>query len=158
MLDSLIEIAKILSGVSVAIMSMSVVTYALAVPRLQSALAADLKSRKEGKTKLEKRMKEESLSLEEVDKQLRQIEADQKELQKIVHRLSWGKVVVMPVILATLALCVVWLPIAFSDQLYLGIFLLFTMSVLLVGAFYHLLGSLRLIEETATRPGLSIEG
>jgi len=40
----------------------------------------------------------------------------------------------------------------------LGVVLLFIVSVLLVTAFYHLLGSLRLIEETATRPGLSIEG
>lgn len=157
-MESLVEVAKILAGVSVAVMSMSVVTYALAVPRLQSALSADLKSRKESKTKLEKRMKEESLSLEEVDKQLKQIEAEQKELQKIVRRLSWGKVVVMPVVLATLALCVVWVPITFSDQTGIGVALLFIMSVLLVAAFSHLLGSLRLIERTATRPGLSIEG
>src|SRR5712692_887305 len=97
-------------------MSMSVVTYALAVPRLQSALSADIKSRRESKTKLEKRMKEEALGLEEVENQLRAIEAQQKELQKIVRRMSWKKVVVMPVILATVALCVVWVPIAFSDQ------------------------------------------
>ena len=88
----------------------------------------------------------------------RQAEAEQKEMQKIVRRLSWKEVVVTPVILATFALCVVWVPIAFPDQGSLGVVLLFIVSVLLVTAFYHLLGSLRLIEETATRPGLSIEG
>jgi len=156
--ESLVEIAKILGEISVAIMSMSVVAYALAVPRLQSALSADILSRKESKARLEKRMKEEDISLDEVETQLKSIEADQKKIQEVVHRLSWRKVVVVPVILAAIALCIVWIPIAFSDQINLDISLLIIVALFLVVAFYHLLGSLRLIEETATRPGLSIEG
>jgi len=48
-MNSLAEVAKLIGGLSIAIMSMSVVTYALAVPRLQTALSNTIKSTRESR-------------------------------------------------------------------------------------------------------------
>lgn len=156
MTNGLVEIAKLVGTLSVATMSMSVVTYALAVPRLQAALSAGIKANRESKGKLERRIKEEAVTLREIEDQLKAIENDQKEMHKVVARLSWNKVVVVPAILASLALGFVAVLIEFSSVYDLAI--LVASVALVFGAFFHLLRSLRLIEQTAVRPGLSVEG
>jgi len=137
-------------------MSMSVVTYALAVPRLQAALSASIKSNRDSKASLERRMKEEPVTLREIEDQLKAIENEQNEMRKVVARLSWNRVVVIPVILASLALVFVAVLVGFSSA-YSFLFLIMSVALLGVG-FLHLLQSLQLIEKTAVRPGLSVEG
>ena len=79
MTDGLVDIAKMVGTISVAIMSISVVTYALAVPRLQTALSLSLKTIQESKAELEKRIKAENLALAEIEGQLKNIGDEQKE-------------------------------------------------------------------------------
>ncbi len=100
-------------------------------------------------------MKEQPVTLAEIEDQLKVIEKDQKEMNKVVARLSWNRVVLVPVVLASLALGLVAILIESSGAYDLP---LLTISVaLLFGAFSHLLRSLRLIEQTAVRPELSFE-
>jgi len=150
--NGIVEVAKLIGGLSVAIISMSVVAYALAVPRLQVALSASIKSNRDSKAKLEKKMREQPVTLGEIEEQLKAIENDQKGMRKVVARLSWNRVVVVPAILASLALGLVAFLIGFSSMY--DLLLLVASVALLFGAFFHLLRSLRLIEQTA----VSIEG
>lgn len=150
------EIAKILAGLSVAIMSMSVVTYALAVPRLQTALSASIKVSREQRTKLERRMKEEPLTLKEIEDQLRAIDSYEKEIGGVVGRLSWNRVVVVPVSASVITLGLLIHLIQFPNPY--DWLILFASIVFLLFGLLHLLFSLRLIERTAVRPELTVEG
>jgi len=153
--DGLIEIAKLLGAMSIAVMSMSVVTYALAVPRLQAALSASLKQNREDRAKLKRRIDEKSVTLEEIEDQLKVIEREQNEMRRVLTRLSWNRVVVVPAGLASLGLGFVATMIAFSSAY--DFTLLVISMVLLSLAFLHLLQSLSLIEQAAVRPGVSVE-
>jgi len=135
---------------------MSVVTYALAVPRLQTALSIMIKSNRDGKEKLEKRMKEQTVTLREIEDQLKALEKEQNEMQEVVARLSWNKVVLVPATLVSIVLVLIAILITFSSVY--DVVLLALSVALLFAAFFHLLRSLRLIERTAVRPGLSVEG
>jgi hypothetical protein len=153
-----LEIAKLIGGLSVAIMSMSVVTYALAVPRLQTALTVGMKRTREDKEKLEKQFKEQKLTVDQIGDQLKAIENQQAESKKVVDRLSWSKVVVIPSFLSGISFVLVGLvagsPLGWSTDPVL----LAGAALLLLGAFVHLLSSLKAIEQTAIRPEMSLEG
>jgi acyl-CoA synthetase (AMP-forming)/AMP-acid ligase II len=150
------DIARLAGTVSVAIMSISVVTYALAVPRLQTALSLSLRTIKESKAKLERRMKEEQLTLQEIEDQLKAIGEEQREMNKVVVRLSWSRVVFVPVVLAFFAIGIVAVLLVYPS--FYPLPLLIVSTALVLGAFAHLLDSLRLIEQTTVRPELSVEG
>jgi hypothetical protein len=154
--DGLVDIAKMVGTISVAIMSISVVTYALAVPRLQTALSLSLKTIQGSKAELEKRIQEESLALTEIEGQLKNIADEQKEMNKVVTRLSWSRVVFVPVIMAFLAIGVTAILLEYPDLYPLP--LLLVSIALVLGTFTHLLGSLRLIEQTTVRPEISVGG
>jgi len=154
-----VEIAKLLGGLSVAIMSMSVVTYALAIPRLQTALSLGIKRNHEKRDLLTKRIKDESLSIDQIADQLKASENEQNEIKRVVKRLSWNRVVAIPVTLASVALGLGGYLIGFSGLTGVYELALFGATVaFLSGAFLHLLLSLRLVEQTAIRPGLGFEG
>jgi hypothetical protein len=155
-LTDLAEIAKLVGTLSIAIVSISVATYALAVPRLQTALSASIKQSRDSKAKLEARMKDASVTLDELEDQLKSIENEQTEIRRVISRLSWSRVVLMPTSLSLVALAldaVLMLLSSMYDSLLLAISI-----ALVVGGLFHLLLSLRLIEQTAVRPGLSVEG
>lgn len=158
MTSDFLEIAKLIGGLSVAIMSMSVVTYALAVPRLQTALTVGMKRTREDKEKLEKQFKEQKLTVDQIGDQLKAIENQQAESKKVVDRLSWSKVVVIPSFLSGISFVLVGLvagsPLGWSTDPVL----LAGAALLLLGAFVHLLSSLKAIEQTAIRPEMSLEG
>jgi hypothetical protein len=156
--DSMIEIAKLLGTLSVAVMSMSVVTYALAVPRLQTALSLGIKRSKDEKDKLTKRIKEENLTIDQIDDQLKALKKELGEIEGIVRRLSWSKVVVIPSVLSAIALGLGATTIGFAAlaEVQELIVLLVAAGFLLVG-FVHLLMSLRMIEQTAIRPEMRLE-
>jgi hypothetical protein len=150
--NDLVDIARMVGTVSVAIMSISIVTYALAVPRLQTALSLNLKTIEESKANLERRMNEAKVTLREIEDQLRSIGDDQKEMNKVVKRLSWSRVVFVPVILAFCAIGFVAILLVSPGADSLPF--LIVSIVLVLGAFAHLLDSLRVIEHTTIRPEL----
>lgn len=103
--NGFVEIAKLIGGLSVAVISMSVVTYALAVPRVQERLSSNIKSISIRKTELESKIKEAKLvTIKEIEEDLNAIEEDRKEIQKDVDSLSWKWVVGVPA-LASFRLC-----------------------------------------------------
>jgi len=155
-LNDLGEIAKLVGTFSIAIVSISVATYALAVPRLQAALSVSIKQIRDSKAKLEARMKDASVTLDEVADQLKAIENEQTDIRRVIRRLSWSRVVMVPTVTSLLALALDGILMVLSNVY--DILLLITSVALLSGGLVHLLLSLRLIERTAVRPGLSVEG
>ncbi len=159
MTDSMVEIAKLIGTLSVAIMSMSVVTYALAVPRLQTALSLGIKRSKDEKDKLTKRIKDENLTIDQIDDQLKGIKNEGNEIKGIVERLSWSKVVVIPSVLSAVALGLGVTVIGFAGLAEVHeLVILLVAAVFLLAGFVHLLMSLRIIEQTAIRPEMRLEG
>jgi len=157
--DGMIEIAKLLGTLSVAIMSMSVVTYALAVPRLQTALSLGIKRSKDEKDKLTKRIKEENLTIDQIDDQLKAIKNVEGEIGGIVKRLSWSKVVVIPLVLSAVALGLAATTIGLAGLTEAQqLVILLVAAGFSLAAFVHLLMSLRIIEQTAIRPEMRLEG
>lgn len=154
-LNSLGEIASLLGTLSIAVMSISVATYALAVPRLQTALTTSIKANRDSKAKLEKKIQEAPITLNEIEDQLKAIEREQTEIRKVISRLSWRRVVLIPTSLASVALGLDALLMMLSS-IYDPLLLVLSIA-LLSGGFLHLLLSLNLIEETAVRPGLNVE-
>lgn len=147
MTNGLVEIAKLVGGLSVAVISMSVVTYALAVPRVQERLSGNIKSISVKKTELESKIKQAKLvTIKEIEEELNAIEEDRKKIQKDVASLSWKWVVGVPALASFLALGCASVPILSSspyDPLFLG-----GSFVLSLSGFGHLLRSLRRIEHT----------
>jgi len=152
--EGLVEIAKIVGALSVAIISMSVVTYALAVPRLQQRLASSIKLISGKKTDLQEKMRKENVTIKDVEVELREIDKDREKIEGDVARLSWKKVVGVPAICAVIALGFVFLVLE-SAGLYDVYSLLGSFAASLF-AFSHLLWSLRLIEQTVVK--MSQEG
>lgn len=101
-------------------------------------------------------MRDGKLTVDEIADALKVIENEQIEIHRVINKLSWRRVVLIPTSLSISAL-------AFDAVLMLlpSIYdlVLLTISVALVlGGLFHLLSSLRLIEKTTVRPGLSVEG
>lgn len=101
-------------------------------------------------------MRDGKLTVDEIADALKVIENEQIEIHRVINKLSWRRVVLIPTSLSISAL-------AFDAVLMLlpSIYdlVLLTISVVLVlGGLFHLLSSLRLIEKTTVRPGLSVEG
>jgi len=151
LIESLIEAAKLAAALAIALMSMTIVTYALAVPRLQSALSSLSKSTTERKKELEKRMKEASITLKEIEVELKGIEKEGEEIGKMIDRLSWKGVIPFPMFFSVLALCILTLALVWSSQFDALIVLVALLSV--TASLLHLLFSLRWIERAATRTG-----
>jgi len=151
LIESLVEAAKFAAALAIALMSMTIVTYALAVPRLQVALSTLSRSTAERKEGLEKRLEEEAITLSEIEAELNGIKREAQEITKMIKRLSWNQVVIFPMLFSVLALCILSLAVVWSspyDQLVV-IFALFPLAMSL----FHLLFSLRWIERAATRTG-----
>ena len=123
------------------------------------SLSADAKKLQDEKDKLTKRIKEENLTIDQIDDQLKAIKKEQGEIEGIVKRLSWSKVVVIPLVLSAVALGLGATTIGFAGlaEVHELVILLVAAGFLLAG-FVHLLMSLRMIEQTAIRPEMRIEG
>lgn len=135
---------------------MSMAVYALAVPRAQATLYTAIKLSRDSKANLERRIKKEKLGVDEIKDQLDSIEEEQGRMLGQVTRLRWSRVVVVPATLSSIALALN-IVLIISPGGYDLLLLMVSISLLIVG-FVHLLQSLRLLEETATGPELSIEG
>ena len=146
-----VEIAKLIGGLSVAIVSMSVVTYALAVPRLQQRLASSIKSISAKRDALQKKMRQENVTITDVEGELKQIDRDRETMERDVARLSWKIVVGIPAICEFIALVLVFLVLNFSSDG--DVYLLLGSFGVSVIAFSHLLLSLRSIEQTVVKMG-----
>jgi hypothetical protein len=146
-----VEIARLIGALSVAIISMSVVTYALAVPRLQQWLASNIKSISAKKDDLQKKMRQEGVTITDVESDLKAIDKERETIEKDVSRLSWKIVVGIPALCEFVAMLFVFLVLNFS--LGQDVYFLLSSFVLSLLAFFHLLLSLRSIEQTVLKMG-----
>ena len=127
---------------SIALLSMTMVSYALAVPRIQEGLSSLGLNYARKRKDLEDLISKEKVSLKTIEAELNKIKEEGKAVSSIISRLSWYPAVIVPVISSLIAFLIQISIMYYSPHL--DGFLIISVAFDLV-ALVHLIDTLRII-------------
>lgn len=145
---------NLLGYLAIAFISMTVICYSLAIPRLRPALERSKKVSVDRRKDIETKMKEgNKITLKEIEKELEDIKKEEGKWISLIDSLSWKQVIIYPNICFTISIIFtsICMVVSSTDLFYI-IFMIVIVGSLGAGVFL-LFRYIMKIEDAAARVG-----